>query len=233
MPFVTDVHSHLVPSVDDGSNSAEKSVEMLRHMNNWGINRVILTPHYTEETFENTPATIDPAYEVLVAAVHDAGLDGLTLLPPAGEYRVDNYFVSQVEAGTLRPLHGDYLLVENGFAQEPWDLDKILFDLTVKGYKPVMAHPERYRYYHENPKRYQRLHDDGVFFQCNLLSLAGYYGKEVKAVAEKLIEQNLVDFLGTDIHGMRHINCLEQYMKTSHFKKVSDKLRDRLLNDKI
>lgn len=232
MPFVTDVHCHLVPNVDDGSDSVEKSVKLLQHMSNWGIERVILTPHYTEDTFENTPATIDPAYEVLVAGVHDAGIN-IALQPPAGEYRIDNYFLNQLRQNALRPLHGEYLLVENGFSQEPWQLDEILFDLTTKGFKPVMAHPERYMYYHDNPRRYKRLHDDGVMFQCNILSLAGYYGKPIKGMAEKLVEQDLVDFLGTDIHGMRHVQCIEEYMKTLHFAKIADRLKDRLYNDKI
>lgn len=232
LPFSTDVHCHLVPGIDDGSDTAAKSVDMLRRVARWGITRVIPTPHVTEDTFENTPATIDPAYGTLVAAVREAGI-GVELLGPSAEYRIDSFFLDSLERGQVRPLSGNYLLVENSYAQEPWDLDEVLFNLSVRGYRPVLAHPERYMYYHSHPGRYRRLHDSGVLFQCNLLSLAGYYGKEVRRTAQWMVDENLIDFLGTDLHAMRHVDAIEDYLKTSHCRRVCDTLAPRLLNDKI
>ncbi len=232
LPFSTDVHCHLTPGIDDGSQSVEKSVRLLQHMQQWGLTRIIPTPHVTEDTFENTPAIIDPAYGSLVAGARDAGVE-VELLEPSAEYRLDNFFMQCLEQGLVRPLPGNYLLVENGFNQEPWDLDEVLFELNVKGYKPVLAHPERYVYYHDDLDRYSRLHGSGVLFQCNLMSLGGYYGKEIKKVAEWMLENDMIDFLGTDLHGMRHVESIERYMSTSHFAHVSEVLKPRLLNDKI
>lgn len=232
LPFVTDIHCHLVPNVDDGSDSEEKSVEILRHMSQWGIQRLFVTPHYIADRFENDASTIDPPFESLKRAVADAGIN-ITLEAPSGEYRLDDYFVSLVETNRLRPIGKDYLLIENAFVQEPMGIDDTIFELLGNGYKPILAHPERYRYYAEDPERYRQLHNDGVLFQCNILSLAGYYGKEIKAVAEKLVENDLVDFLGSDVHGMRHVQCIEKYMGTSHFTKLADSLKDRLYNDRI
>ena len=81
LPFPTDIHCHLVPGIDDGSKSVESSVELLQHMQQWGITRIIPTPHVTEDTFENTPATIDPAYGALVAGANDSGIE-IEILPP-------------------------------------------------------------------------------------------------------------------------------------------------------
>ncbi|MDE6402210.1 MAG: hypothetical protein K2K86_00200, partial [Muribaculaceae bacterium] len=149
LPFTTDVHCHLVPGIDDGSESVEESVELLQHMQQWGITRIIPTPHVTEDTFENTPATIDPAYGALVAGAAEAGI-GIELMPPSAEYRLDSFFVEQLESGNVRPLGNSFLLVENNFSIEPWGLDNMLYDLSLRGYRPVLAHPERYIYYHSN-----------------------------------------------------------------------------------
>ena len=230
LPFHTDIHCHLVPCIDDGSKSVESSVELLQHMQQWGITRIIPTPHVTEDTFENTPATIDPAYGALVAGANDSGIE-IDILPPSAEYRLDSFFVDQLEVGNVRQLGNSFILVENNFSVEPWGLDNMLYDLSLKGYRPILAHPERYLYYHGNLSRYKQLHDRGIYFQCNILSLSGYYGKNVRNVAMKLIDNDLVDFLGTDLHMMRHVDAIEDYMKTSHFNRVSDRLRGRLMND--
>lgn len=232
LPFTTDVHSHLIPGIDDGSDSVEKSVRLLQHMQQWGLTRLVATPHVTEDTFENTPATIDPSFGSLVAGAREAGV-GIEFLQPSAEYRLDNFFLQCLEKGIVRPFPGNYLLVENSFNLELLNLDEVLFDLSVKGYKPVLAHPERYVYYHNNLDRYRAIHRSGVLFQCNLMSLGGYYGKEIKKVAEWMLENDMIDFLGTDLHGMRHVVFIERYMSTSHFARVSEVLKPRLLNDRI
>jgi len=232
LPFGTDVHCHLVPGVDDGSQTVEKSVMLLRHMQRWGVTRIIPTPHVTEDTFENTPAIIDPAYRALTAGADEAGVD-IELLSPSGEYRIDSFFLNCLDKGLVRPLRGSYLLVENGFSIEPWNIESLIFDLAVKGFKPILAHPERYRYYHSEPERYRRLHDSGLLMQCNLLSFTGYYGKDIRNMAHWMLDNDLIDFLGTDLHGMTHVQAIERYMSTSAFRHLSKILEPRLLNDKI
>ena len=232
LPFKTDIHCHLIPGIDDGSDAVGKSVELLQHMQQWGLTRIIPTPHHTEEYFENTPATIDPPRESLVAAAREADID-VEIMPASGEYRIDSYFVDLLEKGLVRPLAGPYLLVENSFNTEPYNLDEALFDLSTRGYKPVLAHPERYLYYHHTPNRYRQLHANGTLFQCNLLSLGGYYGKEIKKTAEWMLENGMLDFLGTDLHGMRHVEFIERYMGSPDFARLSRSLEGHLLNDTI
>ncbi|MDE5959925.1 MAG: hypothetical protein K2G59_07185, partial [Muribaculaceae bacterium] len=127
----------------------------------------------------------------------------------------------------------NYLLVENSFAQEPWGLDKLLFDLKLKGYVPVMAHPERYLYYSVNNRdRYRQLHDTGLLFQINLLSLAGAYGKQEKQTAEWLLEHGMVEFIGTDIHRRGHTEYIDAYLRSRDFTRHSRHFNN-LLNDTI
>lgn len=232
LPFSTDMHNHLVPGVDDGSQEVETSVELLRSMSEWGITRVFPTPHVTDDTFENTPDTIDPAWRELVKGKDEAGID-ITIMNPSAEYRIDNFFLKQLEAGNVRPLSGKYLLVENSFVREPLDFQEIIFELKSRGFIPILAHPERYMYYHFNFKNYQNLFNNDVLLQCNLLSLAGYYGKEVKRVAHMMAENGLISFLGSDIHGSRHTSAIAQYIGTSDFRRTMDKIMPNLLNDTL
>ncbi len=94
----------------------------------------------------------------------------------SAEYRIDELFTKQLEEDVIMPYPGNYILIENSFMQEPWNLDQLIFDLQVKGYRPVMA-TERFSYYYEKRNRYKALHDAGALFQINVLSLSGYYGK--------------------------------------------------------
>lgn len=232
LPFVTDMHSHLVPGIDDGSPSVDLSVGMLDAMADWGIERLIPTPHVTEDTFENTPATIDPAWRELSDAAA-AAASRVQILPPSGEYRIDSFFMNQIEAGGVRPLSGDYLLIENGYHQEPWEFDTVVFNLRNKGYIPVLAHPERYLYYHSDLDRYRRLAGGDLLLQCNLLSFAGYYGKEVRRVARWLADNGMVSFIGSDLHGDRHVKAITDYLTTADFRNTMSKITPSLLNDKL
>lgn len=232
LPFHTDIHCHVLPGVDDGSPDVTTSVELVRAMAKWGITRIIATPHVTEDRFENTPDILDPALESLRKALKEADID--VELSRSSENRIDDCFFELLSKGLIRPFPNNYLLVENSFIQEPFGLDKFLFDLKVKGYKPILAHPERYIYYSSTaPERYEMLHRSGTLFQINLLSLAGYYGKRERKTAEVLINAGYVDFIGTDIHRLSHITAINNYLTTRdaarHFKMLSG----RLLNDSI
>ena len=129
--------------------------------------------------------------------------------------------------------HSRHLIIENSFVQEPLNLDRLVFELQVDGYRPILAHPERYFYYYENLDRYRALHDAGVEFQINLLSLAGYYGKGERRIAEKLIDMGLVDFVGTDLHGRRHVESIRGYMATREFRRHRSALEKVIKNGLI
>lgn len=229
LPFSTDIHCHLVPGVDDGAPDVEYAADLVARMNAWGIDRIITTPHITEETFENTPEILDPALATLHEELAKRG--NTTQVTRSSENRLDAFFAEQLEAGNITPMPNNYLLVECSFIQEPWHLDQLLFDLRVKGYKVILAHPERYYYFHDT-ERYDELHKAGTLFQVNILSLAGAYSPREKKVAEKLIAQGYVDFLGTDLHRIHHADAIDAYLLSSDARKHFAALEGRIHNDK-
>lgn len=229
--FTTDIHSHVVPGIDDGSPSVEKSVELVSAMQRWGLEKLIVTPHVTQDTFENTPDIIEDAFGQLKSGLDEAGI--AIDLDHSAEYRIDEMFVDQLNADMVRRLHGDYLLVENSYIQEPLSLDEILFTVSMKGFRPILAHPERYYYYYDKRTRYDELHAKGILFQVNLLSLAGYYGKDVKKIAEMLVEKNYVDFLGTDLHRQAHVEAIDKYLSSKDYRRHREQLQSRILNDTL
>ena len=123
----------------------------------------------------------------------------------ASEYFMDDNFMKRFQSEDLLTLKENYVLVEMSYLNAPINLYEILFELQLKGYQPVLAHPERYTFFHNNFKEYDKLKKAGCFFQMNLLSTVGYYGKEVSNVAEKLLESHSVNFVGSDIHHKNHI----------------------------
>jgi len=228
--FHTDIHCHIVPGVDDGSPSVERSVELVRSMSGWGITRIIATPHVTQDTFENTPDTIAQPFAELRHALADNGIS--IELSHSAEYRMDEFFLAQIQAGNLLPMPNGFILVENSYIQEPWNLDKLLFDLNIKGLRPILAHPERYLYYHDKRDRYRQLHDRGTLFQINVLSLSEFYGRAERRVAEWLIEEDMVDFLGTDLHSRQHAASIDSYLNSKDYRRHRKALEGRILNDK-
>lgn len=227
--FQTEMHCHLVPGIDDGQTTPAGGADLVEREAQWGIQRIFCTPHITQDTFENTPKIIADAFSLLQQEVSARNLE--VKLDYSAEHRLDAFFLAELEKGSIRPLPNNFLLVENPFVQEAWDLDNRLFDLNVKGYRPVLAHPERYTYYFPHPERYEQIHAAGTLFQVNLLSLAGYYGKEIKRVAEILVEKNLVDFIGTDMHNASHADAIEKYIGSRDYKAHMRKLEGRILND--
>ncbi len=227
----TDIHCHVLPGIDDGSPNVAKSVELVKGMCQWGIRRIIASPHVTYGTFPNTPDTVAPAREALQAELKANNID--VELSNSAEYRIDDLFAEQLDKGIVMPLPGNFLLIENSFIQEPWNLDNLVFELQVKGYRPILAHPERYAYYYGHKRRYKALHDAGLMFQINFLSLAGHYGRNEKHFAEYLIEQGFVDFVGTDLHRSSHIEAINAYLCSKDYKRHRTALDGKVLNDRL
>ncbi len=230
--YTTDVHSHILPGVDHGSQSVEESLEMLQAQLDMGISHVMCTSHVTAETFENTPESLTAAYEELKNAIAREGLP--INIYVSAEYRIDEYWTQEYEAGHLLPLPGNHVLLENSFAQELIGIDNMMFELQVKGYRPILAHPERYRYYNDRRDRYKTLHNASVKFQINILSLAGYFGKGARERALWLIQNNLCDMLGSDMHNMENAQIIKEYIGSRDWRKLCDKynLPGRIINDK-
>lgn len=227
----TDIHSHLCPGIDDGVESPAHGAELVAGLGELGVERMVITPHVTADIFENNIQTVDRSLERLKAAMADMGV---TMdLYVSGEYRIDDLLLRQLRNGEVRPLPGDYLLVENPWISEPPSLLTFMSNLRERyGYKPILAHPERYHYYVQNPHEYQKLRNAGIRFQINLLSLAGYYGRSVKGIAEYLLDSDMVEFVGTDMHHKRHMHALRAYLASPEYKKLRRK-ESKILNDRI
>lgn len=231
--YSTDVHCHILPGVDHGSQDVEQSIEMLRAERDMGITRVILTSHVTAETFENTPDTLRPAFEILKQAVAETEDISHMQLYLSAEYRMDEFWDKQYTLGNQIAMPGNYILMENSFHQELLGLDELLFDLKVKGYKPILAHPERYIYYAQRKQRLEQLHNTGTKFQVNLLSLAGYFGQHCRETALWLVKHGMVDMLGSDMHGMEHVKVIQDYINSKEWRKLVPQIQGHIINDLV
>lgn len=230
--YHTDMHCHILPGVDHGSQSVEESLDMLRAEIDMGITHVICTSHVTAEHFENTPESLTEAYNLLKQAVEEEGLP--VNIYPSAEYRIDEYWTKEYEAGHLLPMPGNRILLENSFIQELIGIDDMMFNLQLEGYFPILAHPERYRYYYDRKERYKALHNASVKFQVNILSLTGYFGKSAKEIALWLIQNDLCDMLGSDMHNMEHAEIIKDYIGSKEWSKLCEKynLPNRIINDR-
>lgn len=203
-----DMHSHLLPGIDDGSPDAATSVSYIKKMMELGYRKFITTPHAYPDLYPNNPATIQAALAVLQKQLQEEAVD--VEVHAAAEYFIDDTFADRLKnKEQLLTLHNNFVLVEISFMQPPPDLNEVLFELIVQGYQPVLAHPERYNFYHSKKEIYHRFKDQGCLLQINLLSLIGYYGKSVQDAAHFLVQEKLVDLVGTDLHHQRHLEAMQ------------------------
>ena len=222
-----DIHSHLLPGIDDGSPDVETSLLLLRSLSDAGINKFICTPHIIGDLYRNTPATINKALDVLKKACCQNAMQ--IELSAAAEYMLDDHFMELLrKKEPLLTLRKNYLLTELSYASSPDNLEQISFEILTNNYQPLMAHPERYFYYHKNYNAYSRLKDLGFLLQVNLLSLTGYYGKNVLKAAKFILENGLADFVGTDLHHVNHLKVLTDVKSVALFEKY---LGDRVYNE--
>lgn len=227
-PNFVDIHSHILPGIDDGASTIEESIDLIKKMNAFGIQNFIITPHIMEGVWENTPTTIMNALRYLQEGLEKNGLSNIKVKAGA-EYMLDHNFNELLSTKNLLPLKDNYILIEMSYLSPPLNLFETLFAIQIAGYIPVLAHPERYNSYHSNYFIYEKLKKAGCLFQLNLLSLSNYYGKEVQVTALKLLKNNMYDFVGTDIHHMRHLNYLEKITDKKTLKLVAPILENNLL----
>ncbi len=211
-----DIHSHFLPNIDDGSKSMDESVALLRRMHGYGIKNIICTPHVMESIWENSSETIQRKLDALNAHLKSIAFTDIHITA-AAEYMLDANFEHLLKTEKLRPLKDNYILVELSFISAPIHLYEMLFNIQIAGYKPVLAHPERYSYFHNDFSAYKKLKAAGCLFQLNLLSLSNYYGAPVTAAAQALLKQQMFDFAGTDTHKHHHLDFLE---KIDHRKTI-------------
>lgn len=214
-----DIHSHLLPGIDDGAKSIEDTQELITELNKFGFTKFITTPHIMDGVWENTRSGIQNKKEETILDLKTAGMN--FPLKAAAEYMMDGGFLKILESEKLLTLKDDYVLVEMSYLNPPMNLYDILFELQLEGYKPILAHPERYNFFHGSLSEYKKLKTVGCSFQINLLSTVGYYGPHVAKTAEYLLSNNMIDFTGSDVHHMKHVEFFH--------KKIVLKKHDNLI----
>lgn len=223
-----DIHSHLLPGIDDGAKDLDNSIDLIEKMSSFGIRNFITTPHVLGDVYPNSTETINAKLQEVKTALANRNLNDISL-HAAAEYMMDEQFSIRLENNDILTLKDNYILVEMSFFSAPMNLYDILFEIQLKSYKPILAHPERYLFYHSDFENYYKLKKAGCLFQLNLLSLTEQYGKEVKKTSEKLLKLGLYDFVGTDTHHFNHLKLLESISNI----KTKNKLEKLLKNNEL
>ena len=216
----TDMHCHLIPRVDDGSKCMEESIDCLNTLKAVGYNKVYITPHFQHPRFPNDEEDIKRRYEEVKKAAAEAGVE-IELAGIGGEYRIDSGFHNRLENPRFLQVADKYVLVEFSLHQQMMGCDEMIFDMQMKGYDIILAHPERYPYLNVFGSRMEQLKNQGVYFQINALSLGGFYGEEAKRRAYYMLEQGWVEFMGTDTHNTVYAQAL---INLTHDRKVEKTL---------
>jgi protein-tyrosine phosphatase len=214
--IMVDMHSHVLPGIDDGAKTPEESVELVKRMMDLGIKKIIATPHIMADYYRNTAETIKASHELLMAELKKENID--IVVETAAEHYFDETFEARIKDRDLMTMGDNYVLFEFSFVNQPPNWVPIIQKLRNSGYKPILAHPERYPYLEIDQLKI--LHEWGIDFQINTISLTGYYGKDVKKKAESLIDQQLVDFISSDMHHLRHADAFKQALKLHYLEKI-------------
>ncbi|WP_299159401.1 CpsB/CapC family capsule biosynthesis tyrosine phosphatase [uncultured Tenacibaculum sp.] len=220
-----DIHSHLLPGIDDGAKDLENSISLITKMHSYGIKNFITTPHVLGDVYPNSSKTIKDKLtlvkdELIKQGFHDININA------AAEYMMDEQFVERLKENDILTLNDNYILVEMSYFNAPYNLYDVLFEIQLKGYKPVLAHPERYNFYHNDFQNFYKLKKAGCVFQLNLLSLTEQYGKGVQKTAQKLLKENMYDFVGTDTHHHNHLKLLNRIGTIKIKKQIEHLLRN-------
>lgn len=206
-----DIHSHLLPGMDDGAQTFEDSLRLVKALQSFGVTQFITTPHIIQHVWENTHEEITSNKN---STVQELKTNNINLpFQAAAEYMMDDQFIQLFQSHELLTLKDNYVLVEMSYSNAPIQLYTIVFDLQVAGYIPVLAHPERYLFYHNNFEEYHKLKRAGCLFQLNLLSVVGYYGEGIIKIAERLLQKGMYDYVGSDVHHDNHIAAFDKRVK--------------------
>ena len=208
-----DMHAHWLPGIDDGAKNLEESMEMFRYYQTLGYKKLIATPHIFSGYYPNTSTIVKDAFDHLKSKLSEEFND-LTL-EFAAEYFMDDYFKSLVDREDMLTLTSREVLVEQSYFAESPGIDEIFFQMQIKGYTPVLAHPERYTYYHQRLKKLEAFKDRGIKLQINATSISGKYGREVAKMAELFLEMGWVDYVGTDAHHLADLISLKDILISS------------------
>ncbi len=222
-----DIHSHVLPGMDDGSPSIDESLKMLRAMAGAGFRKIITTPHVSTGNYPNTREKILGQMHHLREVIEQEGI--AIELEASAEYHMDFEFLGKVQSGEVIAVgKKNYLLIELPFMEPSFSYDEILFQVQLLDYEPIIAHPERYSWLMTKKRLYEGMKNRGMLFQMNINSLNGLYGLPAKLAAHQLIDAGWIEFIGTDAHYTGHITSLSKVLYQKHFAKLVES--GKLLN---
>lgn len=213
----TDMHSHIIPGIDDGAQTINDSILLANKFVALGFKKLIATPHIMADYYRNTPDTINRGLDVLRKGLQDVQLD--LEVDAAAEYYLDETLERKINQKEVLTFGNNYLLFELSYINAPQNLLDFIKRIQDAGYKPVLAHPERYPYY-SSTEVYHQIRETGCLLQLNSISLTGYYGANPKKIAEELVSHHLLDFIGSDMHHAKHAAALEESLNTTSMQSL-------------
>ena len=202
-----DIHSHILPGIDDGPKNPKESIKLISEMGKMGFSKIIATPHTYPGLYDNTKESIKNSFEIVQNKLRND-----IIISYASEYMLDVSIIDKSRNKKLLCIKDNYVLVEMSFFSQPLELHEIIYEVLSNGYKPILAHPERYLFYN-SLKEYYKLKKFGCLFQVNLLSATDYYGKRERMVLDMLLKNEMVDFIGSDIHNEQQILCFNDKIR--------------------
>ncbi len=225
----TDMHSHLIPGIDDGSPNMETSLQLIREMHGLGYTKLITTPHISADIYPNTAENIQLQLQLLKneLVAHEIPVE----VTAAAEYMIDDGFESLLQNKQLQTFSDKHVLIELPYFQAPPNFFELTFEMQIQGLKIILAHPERYLFWFNDLGKYEDLKNRGILFQMNMTSLSGQYSPQVQKMAEKLIDAGMIDFLGSDLHNSHYLQLLKNTLREPYLKKVMDS--GKLQNHKL
>ncbi|WP_299433917.1 CpsB/CapC family capsule biosynthesis tyrosine phosphatase [uncultured Maribacter sp.] len=209
----TDIHNHILPGIDDGAKTVEDSIELIKGFSEFGVTDFIATPHIMHNYYPNNNESISKAYVKLKKELAARNMNSISI-SIAAEHMIDANFETILEDNKVMPLEKSYLLIEMSYLQASINFDNAIQKISEKRLFPILAHPERYVYLHPKFGKYKKYKSKGIMLQLNLLSLSNYYGKDVQKTGNRLLNENLIDFAGSDIHNIRQLNSLKEIKLT-------------------
>ena len=225
-----DFHSHLIPGIDDGVATVEESVNVVKALAELGFKKIITTPHVMGDGYNNSSETILAGRDAVRLQLEKEGIE--MPFEASAEYYVDDAFFSIIKNRSILPLKDNYVLIELSYMAQPMSFTTCIYELKNAGYKVILAHPERYPfYYRKNAEVYEQIRDYGIYFQLNLGSLAGVYGKSAQQAAEMLVDANMIDFVATDIHNLKLIPDFKKALELPYVRKIVE--YEYLLNHQL
>ena len=223
----TDMHSHILPGIDDGAKNIEESIILIEKFKSLGYHKLIATPHIMGDYFRNSPKKILKALDLVRDELSRRNIN--IEVTAAAEYYLDEFFEQNLQQDNVLTF-SNYLLFELSYVNEPNNLEETIQKIRDKGYAPILAHPERYGYFHQSTERYEEIKSWGCYLQLNTISLTGYYGKGVQKAASKLVSMGIIDFMGSDAHHLKHIQALEESLS---LKSTEELLKSVTLNSTL